>query len=683
MGDGAKIARDIRTLPLATAKLEDAIAGRQLINAIKDYGKRAGAETVAEGGIPEGAPGKWFTLDHPAFKTWRPKLEKGADGKWSTVKDAAGNDLFEQVPLYVHGDFEGPLKSILTKKNSKIYQLVMDMKAKTMGLIMNSPLIHNAVEFGRAFPAMPIRIFTTYFRGNQAKNDIAFMGDAINNGLVPIGHRFSKQDISSVMEAPDLTPGRSWTAKVLGAIPGLFDEAAGIAVKRAIDKAGDFWHNTLLWDRVGDLQMGLYSDFRGDLIAKGTDPQTASRTAAHLANRYAGALPVEAMSNGARILSNLFFFSRTFTLGNLGVLKDVFTGMPRDVLAQIERDVGVIDPKAVGYAKDLARRKAFSTVMLDIGLLYVANSVMQNTLNMLLMDSSLDQEMHGYVKRWRDMVNETNVHPLSLVTPMTAAGAGIGAAIGGPAGSVIGAVGGTALGVMRRLSATYENEPGKEDRLKVGYAKDGTAIYARSPFGKIGEEYIGYLNSPIDMVKRKEGTIARPLMQVIANDKGFGRKVYDPNAETTADRAVAMWKIVEHFAKSQTPEGQMQALSDLVKGEGDTKVNALQAFGPLLGVTFSKGAPGGPAVGELYHARQVHDYQVQTQLQDIQRQYLRGDRNGARDRLKELGVPGGLQRYYFRVWQNPATRLSPKALRDFYLYATPQQRQRMENLRAQ
>ena len=42
MGEGAKIARDIRTLPLATAKLEDAIAGRQLINAIKDYGRRAG-----------------------------------------------------------------------------------------------------------------------------------------------------------------------------------------------------------------------------------------------------------------------------------------------------------------------------------------------------------------------------------------------------------------------------------------------------------------------------------------------------------------------------------------------------------------------------------------------------------------------------------------------------------------
>ena len=88
---------------------------------------------------------------------------------------------------------------------------------------------------------------------------------------MPIGHRFFNQDITSIMESPDLTPGRSWTAKVLGFVPGLFDEAAGNAVKSAIDKAGDFWHNTLLWDRVADLQMGLYSNFRDDAMAKGID----------------------------------------------------------------------------------------------------------------------------------------------------------------------------------------------------------------------------------------------------------------------------------------------------------------------------------------------------------------------------------------------------------------------------
>src|SRR6185369_4911320 len=101
-GDQAMLARDIRVLPLATSQLEDAIAGRTLINNIKDYGKQTGAETVSEGAIPAGSDTKWFTIDHPAFKTWRPQF-KEIGGKVQAVKDAEGNTIFEQVPIYVHG----------------------------------------------------------------------------------------------------------------------------------------------------------------------------------------------------------------------------------------------------------------------------------------------------------------------------------------------------------------------------------------------------------------------------------------------------------------------------------------------------------------------------------------------------------------------------------------------------
>ncbi len=650
LGPDASIARDIRALPLATARLEDAIAGRTLINNIKDYGKSTGTETVAEGAIPAGSDTKWFTLDHPAFRTWRPKFDEG-----KAVKDADGNVIFEQVPLYVHGDFEGPLRAVLSQRSNAAYQAAMSLKGKSMSLIMNSPLIHNAVELGRAFPAMPTRIIKAYFDGNRAKNDVAIMREAIDSGLVPIGKRFFNQDISSIMEAPDLTPGRSWTAKVLSAVPGLFDEGAGTAVKRAVDKAGDFWHNTLLWDRIGDLQMGIYTNLRGDIMAKGVDQQTASRIAGHFANRFAGSLPKEAMSDAAQKFANIMMFSRTFTLGNIGVMKDVVTGLPRDVMAQIERDMGPMDPAAAGYAKSMARRKAFATVMLDVGLLYVGNSVLQSGLNMMLGDSTLDQEAHGYAKRAKDVLNRVETHPLSLLQP---------------------------LDLAERMSSTYENEPGKRDRLKIGYAKDGTAIYARSPFGKIGEEFTGYLTGPLDMIRKKQSTIARPMLQVLSNDKGFGRKIYDPDAETPAKYAQNIWQIVEHFAKSQTPEGQFNAFADLVKGDGDPKVNSLQAFGPVGGVTFSKGAPGGPAVGEMYHDRTQHQYQVDQQMPDIRKQIQRGDLSGATQRMNELGIPLGLQRFYVRTTINPATRLSPRAIRDFYQYATPEQRMRMEQFRA-
>jgi hypothetical protein len=563
----------------------------------------------------------------------------------------------------VHGDFEGPLRAVLSHQSGAVYGGMMALKGKTMSLIMNSPMIHNAVEWGRAVFAMPGKVatFKVYFEGNRAKHDVALMGEAIDNGLVPIGHRFFNQDITGLMESPDLTPGRSWTAKILAAVPGLFDEAAGVAVKRAIDKAGDFWHNTLLWDRVADLQMGLYTNFRADMMAKGMDQQTASRIAAHWANRYAGALPKEAMSDGATKLANMMLFSRSFTLGNMGVLKDMLTGLPKDVLAQIQRDAGFkagsieagieAGEQAASVSKGLARRKAMSIVALDIAGMYVFNSILQNATNVILGDSTVEKELFGYAARLKQALSEVGEHPLKLLQPFH---------------------------FLESLSSTGENEPGRSERVRIGYAKDGTAIYGRAPVGKIGEEFIGYMTGPLDMMRKKLSTVARPGWQIMSNDAGFGRKIYDPAADTPAKYLNNAYLIAKHLALAQTPEGQIRAFSDLVKGEGDAKVNALQAFGPFAGVTFSKGAPGGPAVGEMYAARSQHDFAVNQALPDIRRQIQRGDIAGAEQRMTDLKIPAGLQRFYVRTTLNPATRLSGRALRDFYNQATPEQRARME-----
>jgi hypothetical protein len=184
------------------------------------------------------------------------------------------------------------------------------------------------------------------------------------------------------------------------------------------------------------------------------------------------------------------------------------------------------------------------------------------------------------------------------------------------------------------------------------------------------------------MIRRKLGTIARPVWQIMANDKGFGRKVYDPSADTPAKYLQNIGSIVAHLAKSQIPENQISAFTDLVKGEGDAKVNALEAFGPIAGVTFSKGAPGGPAVGELYHAKEQHEYAVQAAIADIRKQIVRGDVAGARQQMMALGIPTGLQNFYIRTGLNPATRLGGKTIKDFYTYATPEQKLRLENARS-
>ncbi len=639
---------------MATAKLEDAIAGRTLINSIKEYGKRTGDETVAVGAKPIDSEHKWFTIDHPAFKEWRPKLKENAEtGKWEAVKDADGNTIFEQTPIYVRSDFKGPLDAVLSHKSGELYKAMMSLKGKTMSLIMNSPMIHNAVEWGRAFPAMPGKVWNgkIYFDGNKALHNVELMHEAIDHGLVPIGKRFFNQDISSIMEAPDLAPGRSTTAKIAAFIPGLFDEAAGNKVKAAIDKAGDFWHNKLLWDRIAELQMGLYTNFKDSMVAKGIDNDTASYTAAHWANRYAGALPAESMSSGATKVANFLLFSRSFTLGNIGAMKDVFTGLPKDVMAQISRDVGSLDPKAAGYIKSLAMRKALSIIMMDMALFHVGNAILQSAINVMSGDKSLGEEGRGYMDRLAAKLSAIKEHPLSILQP---------------------------LDFINAISSTSQNEPDKQDRVYVSNAKDGTAIYMRLPPGKIGEEFEGWPTGPLDMLKRKMGTIVRPLWQILSNDKGFGRKIYDPTADTPEKYVKNMAALVWHLVQSQLPMGQLSAAKDLATGQGDAKLNALQAFGPLAGMTFSKGAPGGPAVGEMYHARQQHQFAVDQALPDIRRQIQGGDTAGAVTAMTGLGIPKGLQQFYVRTSLNPQTRLSARGVKDFYLYATPEQRARFE-----
>jgi hypothetical protein len=49
--------------------------------------------------------------------------------------------------------------------------------------------------------------------------------------------------------------------------------------------------------------------------------------------------------------------------------------------------------------------------------------------------------------------------------------------------------------------------------------------------------------------------------------------------------------------------------------------------------------------------------------------------------MQSLGIPRGLQDFYVRTTLNPATRLGGRTLKDFYVYATPEQRQRLEDAR--
>jgi len=650
--ENAEIVRNIRVLPMAYERFEKAIAGRRLINDLKSIGEATGKPTVVEG---EALGDKWFTVPHPAFNAYRPRMSRNEAGEIGPVMDENGKVVIDKVPLYVSREFEGPMRSIMRGETGWWYNASMQLKGAAMATIMNSPVIHNAVEYGRALGAMPGKVgsFKIYFIGNQVRKNPRIMEKAIDDGLVPIGERGYMQDIEGIATGADLAPGRGLLAKGAGALTDVVSPQAGQAVRRGIDRAGDFWHQTLLWDRVADLQAGLYNEFTKDLIKKGVDRDTASKMAAHFANRFAGAVPNEAMSEGAKKLLNFVLFSRSFTTGNLGVMKDMVSGLPRDVQAQLGRNLTELERKA---ATSIARRKAIGTVMVDVGLMYLSNAILQSGIEALREDKGLDDVGRDYAERIGEMLSRARESPLDLLNPLHD------------------------VEMLRSISPLSTNEPGKDERVRLGYREDGTAVYIRSPVGKIGEEFEGWATRPLEMWRNKEGTIVRPLFNILENDRGFGgrvEQVYNRNPDGLGERAKVLGDILWEFMRSQTPELQLRAAGRMLSGKGDW-VDTAQALAPFAGFTVSRGAPGGEAIGELYQASGEHEYKVRSALPEVRDLVRDGKYDEAQQKLEDLQVPPKLQRYYMKVYGTPEARLSPRAMRDFQRYSTPEQRRRME-----
>jgi hypothetical protein len=137
-------------------------------------------------------------------------------------------------------------------------------------------------------------------------------------------------------------------------------------------------------------------------------------------------------------------------------------------------------------------------------------------------------------------------------------------------------------------------------------------------------------------------------------------------------------EIAKHLIGSQLPVGQLGAAHDLVTGDGDKNVNLLQLALPLAGVTLSRGAPGGPAVGEMYDAKSRREFAIAKAMPDLRRQIQRGDVAGAQQAMGQLGMDPSYQRWVVRTSLDPRLRLSPRSIRDFYNSATEEQKSRFE-----
>jgi hypothetical protein len=345
----------------------------------------------------------------------------------------------------------------------------------------------------------------------------------------------------------------------------------------------------------------------------------------------------------------MVMFSRSFTLGNIGAMKDALgkgTALPKDVQAQIIRDAGADGMKNI---QSMAKRKALAILALDLGLMYMMNSGLQDLSNKLRGEKTWGEIGNDYIQRFYALMHRYGEHPFEVLNP---------------------------FGALNALSSTSENEPGLEDRILVGYNKDGTAIYARNPVGKIGEEFKGYLTSPLDMIRKKQSTTARPIFSLLANDKGFGRKIYDPTAETPGEWLQNLGRIAAFMVGQQLPIDSLQAGADLLLGRGDKTTNELKVLGPLAGVTFRKGAPGGPAMGQYYRSKDRFEFNLNENLPKIRSLVQNGQIADAKALMTEIGVNRGLQNYFIRTTINPKSRLSSKKIKEMKQIGTPEEQDR-------
>jgi len=625
LGQGAVLLEDIRSLPARLAYANKAIAGVDLMKRIEEIGKDVGVDTVVHGDIPGLLdPGDYFTMaDHPAFRRW-------TGTGWQAT--------------HVAKEFEGPLKAILTMPSPRWYRAAQGIKGGVMHAIMFSPFIHLSVELGRALPVMPGKILTFQWikQGSMLRRDLDYMDTAIRDGISPIGRQGWRTDPVSLADQANVE-GQGRISRAIAGIRDSIANGAGKIGGQVLHDIVQHPHQTLLWDQVFNLQMSIYDTVRGKYMEQGYAPDVAGTMAAHVANRFAGALPPEHLSRTANMLANTLLFSRSFTLGNLGVMKDMFKGAPPHVLARIEQMAG---PAVAAQAKWSLQKKAISAVVFDAALFYAGNALLQLGLQTMRQVPSvgLPQAAQNTYDDWLSKASAA-MHDVGQGNPMSV------------------------FGVLPQ----HWNEPGKQDRVFAGTDSQGRGVYLRLPPGKIGEEFLGWFSKPGTMLVNKASPLVRPIIEDIWGQDSLGRPIYKPDPQTLSDWFGIAGAATKHIIQGLGPTSFIEGLHDLyrqnVLGQrttSDPGVTALKIAGPLTGLAqVSAGYPGGPAAGELHAQSERQRYDMIHALPDIRQKLLDGDQAGARTLMEQVNMPPPLQKYYLRqamqqdyLRQNP-TQLPP------------------------
>lgn len=657
LGEGAELVRDILTMPMAMARLEKAIAGRELVNQIKQLGLVTGKDIISDT-VKEG----FESISHPAFVTYRPEFIEDANGKMIVREDQDGNPVMVKTPMLISADWIGPLKAVMSRQSGVIYRAYMLLKSKEMATIMLSPLAHNMTIFGRALAYSPTALLTgmAYFKGNALAKDNALLSRAIDYGLVPMGaNRNSMIDITDVARGIGRVggwgdPNESWISKSASALGNLFKPGVGDSIKAKMDAVGTFWHHDLLWKQVGALQIYIFNDHYNHLIAKGLLPEAAGPLAAHLANRYAGAVASENMSEMLRKTLNVLLFSRSFNVGNIGQVKDAAFAIPAGLDAMMRSDLSkhfggdlTQTNAAMKQAMKAGRGKAQMGLVADLGMSMVLTAITAAAVQTLYQSQTVQDVKDGYVRRLAVMFGQIKGHPFSpsSYNPY-------------------------------QILPTWENEPDKRERIDLGVDENGRHQYLRLPTGKVVEDLIGWLmHAPETFVKKMSPT-AKAVAQAITNDKGFGVPIEDPEGGT-------LKHIIEglgHVIKAQIPYDTMKTIWDVAHGVG-TPIDKAKLVGFATGVSTSQGNPHGSEAAVVYREADRVVAQRKYMMEAVKNDIKYGDYDKAAARLQTLGLKPSEINHIIRGLIQPKMGITPAQRKQFNARSNEDEQLMMENAR--
>ncbi len=636
-GEQVHLIRDALVLPYAKYHLERIVAARHLMNGLRAYGDEHGVPTVisdADRDLPANK-GQYVTIDNPAFR------ENGRQ-------------------LHIHKNFEGPLRAILHGNHPNIVTRgLMSLKSKAMSAIVGAfPPVHRSVIFSKVVTAYPAAMFTgrlqalgRSIREADVGSDLEKTKQRYNRGgLADVSQRggWAGTIEDMVKEKPiDEEVGKSWTAKMLSAPAKLAGKTVGKgdewshAVKSAVDALGELWHSKWMWEKVANTQYGLAAMVHRDLVAHGMSDEGALKVAMQVANRFVGSIPYEDMGQGTRTALNLSLFSRSFTMSNAALYKDaVGGGLPKAICGQLDE----ADQK---IGANFYRKKAAAALVKDILMLNVINSAAQSTISYLRHQQTGNQIAQGYIRRLHAYAQAGEHNPLSYLE-------------------------------LNRLSSTYDNEPGKQDYIYLGRNAQGTGLYLKNLFGKVGFDLQTMLTSPISFAKRKESTILSPFIATLQNDKGYGRQIYDPNADGLGGAADNVLAVAKYIIEQQVPSQQIGGAYNLVTGKDRSTENLAQTALTPMGLFVSHGAPGGPAAGMLYAQNDEQKFKEQQMMPQVYQLARSGHVKEAVEIMNQkLGMTAQQIRARLRFAIAPDRMVTERKLTEFMIKATPAQRAQM------